>query len=187
MEDVSNPAYWKRRIETCPSNERHMSIYRTTKQNWIDIENNHKHILEQIIKPNESIIDCACGWGRLLSLLPKDWKGEYVGIDISPDFIRQAKLEYPRYAHSCYVGDLRDDLSRYILPLPTTDTHCHSISPRKLDWAILISIKPMIIRNMGMDVWNSMYNNIKKVADNILYLEYQVEDYNPTKYVTTQP
>lgn len=187
IQDISNPEYWKHRLETCPRDEKHMAIFRTTRDKWQAIEDNHRLILENNIGENESVFDCACAWGRLLSMMPSQWVGEYIGVDISPDFIRLAKSAYPRYAHNFYVGDLRQDLTQYLSPplMPYTDAltekidneslkHSLSIFPRKCDWAVLISVRPMVRRNMGGSVWDEMEKRIREVSNRILFLEYDL-------------
>lgn len=54
-------------------------------------------ILSEIgIGSNDSVIDIGCGFGDLLAYLQEHYTGiKYTGIDIVPEFISQAKEQYP--------------------------------------------------------------------------------------------
>jgi hypothetical protein len=40
----------------------------------------------------------------------------------------------------------------------------------------MISVRPMIVRNQGQDAWDAMEREIRKVARQLLYLEYDPFD-----------
>lgn len=47
--------------------------------------------------PDDSVADIGCGYGDLFNHLKESgWKGEYVGIDIVPGLIKEAKVKYPK-------------------------------------------------------------------------------------------
>jgi hypothetical protein len=169
---IERPDYWKRRLrEAQHSGMIHHSIYKCSLEQWHRIAERHRQILAELIQLEDSILDCGCGWGRLLELLPESWRGEYLGVDLSPDFIQLAKRRYLDPPPSAYplrkiefgVGDLRHDLPLLVNP------------KRKITWAVLISIRPMVIRNLGQEAWNEMEAEIRQVASRILYLEYDPE------------
>lgn len=58
------------------------------------------------INKNSSILDIGCGYGRTLETLYRDGFINLYGIDISPSFINQAKLNCPNA--KLYVGDCKD-------------------------------------------------------------------------------
>ena len=48
------------------------------------------------MRPDDSIIDIGCGYGDLYGYLrSKGWRGDYLGVDIVPDLIDEAKRRYP--------------------------------------------------------------------------------------------
>lgn len=163
-ERIFDTSYWQERLENANNfGELHRSIFLCPKSEWEKIEERHKEILRDLIKPTDSVLDVGCGYGRLLTLMPETWKGLYLGIDISVDFLMQARRNYPHQAFE--LMDARD---------------LHRIQPvnegYKFHWAILISIRPMVINNMGSEVWEQMEAEIRKKAHKILYLEYTADD-----------
>ena len=155
-EPINDPLYWKQRLVT--AQERHHSIFRCDKERWLRIEAKHRKILAETIHPEQTVLDAGCGYGRLLDLMPRDWRGYYQGIDLSPAFIDLARREHPRNAF--LVSDLR------MIPMLSGT----------FDWAILISIRPMVRRNLGDDEWGKMEMELKRVANRLLFLEYDEDD-----------
>jgi 2-polyprenyl-3-methyl-5-hydroxy-6-metoxy-1,4-benzoquinol methylase len=160
-EDILNASYWKQRLET--ATDRHQAIFRCDLARWRRIEEKHRQILARTIGNIDSILDAGCGWGRLLDLMPKHWYGSYIGIDISPDFIDLARNTYPRRVFR--QGDLAN-----LAP-------SNSLHPTvKYDWAICISMRPMIRRNLGDDYWDTIQYNLLAFTNRILFLEYDEQD-----------
>ena len=157
-EPINDPNYWARRLAVQGKDERHKAIFITSKENWDAIAEKHRMILARHIHPEHSVLDAGCAWGRLLDLMPTDWRGFYQGIDLSPDFIELARREYPQRAFR--VADMRQ------IPFLTGT----------FDFAVLISIRPMVKRNLGEDEWEKMEKELKRVARNLLVLEYDVND-----------
>jgi cyclopropane fatty-acyl-phospholipid synthase-like methyltransferase len=160
-EPILDPQYWKQRLDA--AHELHHAIFRCDKARWERIEDKHRLLLAEHIRPGQSVLDCGCGWGRLLTLLPNEWchdlHSHYLGIDLSPDFINLALAQYGITRRRRFqVADL--------LNLPVESKHWN------YDWAVLISIRPMIRRNLGDEAWDKMEKNIRKVANRLLYLEY---------------
>lgn len=157
-QDILNTHYWRRRLEEAPVDALHHAIFKCSTAKWRAIENKHREILNRTLPPSSHILDCGCGWGRLIELLPESWDGVYYGIDLSPEFVAKARKLYGESpTRQFHVGDLRD-LSRF--------------NGWKIDWAILISIRPMMKRNLGEDMWKQMEAEISRLASNLLYLEY---------------
>lgn len=157
-EQILSPNYWRQRLDEAPPRERHHAIFRCPLQLWQEIEVKHKEILARHIKPTDSILDVGCGWGRLLTLLPSAWKGNYMGVDISEDFIGLARVEHP--GRSFLRGNII--FSEGLL--------------QTADWAILVSFRPMIKRHLGDVYWERVEQAVRSNARKLLYLEYDVND-----------
>lgn len=159
-EPILDPNYWKIRMQTAA--QEHHAVFCAPHGMWESIANSHKSILLNTITKYESVIDVGCGWGRLLDLMP--WHvGQYLGIDLSPDFIDKARRSRP----GCRF------LVRNVLESPDLDSE-ETGRPYKFDWAVCISMRPMIINNLGEDSWNKMKEWISRHARRLLLLEYNV-------------
>lgn len=156
-EPVDSPAYWAERLAAArEKGELHQAVFICPGEKWKAIEAKHREILAKLIGPNDRILDAGCAWGRLLGLLPEKWQGTYLGIDLSPDFIKMARELYP---HRLFlVGDLRN--------LPD------HLPNKGFDWGILISIKPMVVGQMGQAAWEAMEQELRLVCNKLLFLEY---------------
>jgi SAM-dependent methyltransferase len=151
-EAINDPNYWKNRLAKAV--RLHHSVYRCTDDQWKAAEQRHMIELEKVVKPNSSILDVGCGYGRLLDLLPSDWQGDYLGIDISPDFLELARMSYPdrEFREMSMEG-------------------CENHIERKYDYGVLVSIRPMIIRYNGQEVWDRWEQSLLKVANELVFLE----------------
>lgn len=155
-EPILDPSYWRRRLEQAQAaGELHLSVFRCPLERWQRIEAKHREILAQLIGPTDSVLDAGCGYGRLLDLMPASWQGMYCGVDLSPDLIDLANRQHSDRIF--YVGDLRS------LPTP---------ADVRFTWAILISVRPMVRRNCGDEVWQQMEAELRRVARKLLFLEY---------------
>lgn len=159
-EMILSPDYWKGRLKVVQEAglPQHHAIFKIAEGAWRFIEEKHREILAYRIGPDQSVLDCGCGWGRLLTLMPANWKGDYLGIDISPDFIALAEKEHSDFLFK--VGDLRDAEALAM--------------GQQFDWAVMISIRPMVKRHTG--IWPECEAAIRKVAKKLLYLEYDPLD-----------
>jgi ubiquinone/menaquinone biosynthesis C-methylase UbiE len=162
-EPILSPLYWKNRLEHQGAVERHKAIFITSKMNWDAIAEKHRTILAQHIYPEHSVLDAGCAWGRLLGLMPIDWRGFYLGVDLSPDFIELAKQEHPD--RPFIVADLSD----------------LALRDNQFDWVVLISIRPMVKRNLGDEAWKQMEKELRRVSRRLLFLEYDVNDNGATE------
>lgn len=162
---VDTPEYWAERLAKArtlnPVNFHH-AVFKCSDMEWAAIEAEHRRLLGLLIRKTDTILDCGCGWGRLIDLLPKGWDGSYCGIDVSPEMIAEARSRYGWLSVTFKVADLRTAASL----VAHTD--------KRFDWAILVSVKPMIARHLGGAVWDEMEAEIRKAANRLLFLEYDV-------------
>lgn len=150
---IDDLSFWKKRIETATSE--HYSVYVVHEAGWKKIFEKHCEIISKHIPKDANVLDAGCGYGRMSQLFTPL---NYTGIDFSPDFIARAKNKYPAYAFE--VQDLKK------LPYERG----------QFDWAILVSIKKMVIDNLGEAEWEKMEKQVRKVAKNVLVLEYEEPD-----------
>jgi len=151
MEPILDPAYWKERLDTAA--QLHHAIMKCPLEKWQRIEAKHREILKRVVQPDDRVLDAGAGYGRLLTLMPDHWRGPYHGVDLSPDFIAKAKADYPE--RDFRVGSIMDRID---------------VPP--CDLAVLISIRPMIVRNLSQEAWEMAEVNLQLVAKRLLFLEY---------------
>ena len=150
MRELDDIGFWKKRIDG--ETEIHKTVYVVAKVGWDRIEAYNKKIVQK--ETSGKILDAGCGYGRM-----SEWVKDYTGIDFSPDFIALAQKRYPD--KKFVIGDLRK--------LPFKD--------REFDWAVCISIKNMIQRYVGLEDWDLMEKELKRVAKKVLILEYISDEY----------
>lgn len=164
-EPIFDPSYWKKRLQDAPDTNPHHAIMICDIDRWKKAEEIHRKILKSHINPNDNILDVGCAWGRLLHLMPTTWRGDYLGIDLSPEFIAKAKDEHPDCDFAVRnVLEIEKELKAQSTQL--------GIARPRFDWAICVSIRDMVITNLGEAAWNYMLVEIKKVAEQVLILEY---------------
>lgn len=158
--------FWKERLsKAIARGQVHRAVFETNGGAWQAIEDKHVEILKRHVKSDTSILDAGCGWGRLLTMLPEGWEGRYLGIDLSHMFIDVARSSFIGKHFVC--RDLREPIPRaYVARDGST------IDTSQFDLCILVSMRPMVIRNAGGEVWDLMEKNIRERCDRILYLEY---------------
>jgi ubiquinone/menaquinone biosynthesis C-methylase UbiE len=145
---VDRLEFWKERIDTAQKD--HYSVYVTGHDDWNRINEAHRDIFDKEIQPNESVLDAGCGYGRWAQRF-----NNYMGVDFSPDFIAKARKE--NHDKLFMVANLKE--------LPFSD--------KTFDVAFCVSIKKMIIDNLGEDEWFHMEQELKRVAKKVLLLEYE--------------
>lgn len=151
MKPVNKLSFWKHRIDNAPKPR--YSVYISSDEDWNRLNKAHKEILTPYRE--KKVLDAGCGYGRWASFFEN-----YTGVDFSPDFIAQAEEMYPN--KQFIQADLKD--------LPLEDN--------EFDMAFCVSIKEMIIGNLGGAEWEKMERELKRVAKEVLILEYT----EPEKY-----
>ena len=139
--NFSDPEFWEKRIKE--SSKWEDAIQGGV--DWEEVNKYHKEILKQV---SGKVLDVGCGYGRIIDLLPKDI--DYTGIDISPDFIAEARKRYPN--HKFILGDIRK--------IDFED---------KFDWAIVISMGGYPQEKVSEFYWE-LERELTKIAKKILVL-----------------
>jgi SAM-dependent methyltransferase len=148
MNPVTQDSFWAERLAKAKNNYK-FSVYETSDMDWYEINRAHKHLFNEW-KVNGKVLDAACGFGRLAEEFE-----DYTGVDISQTFINKAKELYPEKNFLC--ADIHEGL-------PFKD--------HGFDWAICVSLKEMLIREMGEEYWSKCLRELKRVAKKVLILEY---------------
>lgn len=149
MKPVTTEEFWKQRIiDSKNYGDIHHSVYISTNSLWERIAKAH----QEILKPyqDKKVLDAGCGYGRA-----SQWFNDYTGVDLSPDLLAKAREFYPD----------KKFIQARLEKLPFKD--------KEFDMAFCISIKAMIIGNLGEAVWQPMEEEIKRVAKEVLILEYE--------------
>ncbi len=68
--------------------------------NWKELSEIERHCLDLFLKDGDAVLDLGCGVGRIPRLLGSRM-GRYLGIDCSPQMVREAKRLNPRYEFWC--------------------------------------------------------------------------------------
>lgn len=152
MKPIDKHSFWKERIDNAQLE--HYSVYICPESTWEHIGKTHKDILAKTV--SGKVLDAGCGYGRA-----SEWIDDYTGVDFSPDFISKAKQKYPNKTF------LQADLKA----LPFKD--------KEFDWSFCISMKAMVVGQMGIEEWQKMEDELKRVSKKVLLLEYT----NPEEYI----
>lgn len=146
---VDKEEFWKERIERAKKSKEHYSVYITDENDWKRLNKDHEETFKREIKQGDRVLDAGSGYGR-----SSVYFDNYVGVDFSPDFVELAQEKYPD--KEFWVADLKD--------LPFKD--------QEFDVAFCVSVKEMIIANLGNEAWEKMEKELKRVSKKLLILEY---------------
>ena len=153
-EPIFVPSYWERRLAAGIDRERiHTAVWEIPLDAWKEMHEQHTAFISRHVLPTESVLDAACGWGRLISVMPTWWRGRYAGVDITPLMVQMAKLNYPDIDFR--VIDLR-------APLPAEESY---------DWAICVGLRDMVLQNAGGEAWDTIERHLQRACKKIMCLE----------------
>lgn len=158
---VFDPAYWRERLRT--AGVLHHAIYVCSDAEWQRGEEWHRAFLAKHIRPMDSVLDVGCGWGRLLRLMPKNWEGQYVGVDLSKDLLALVSEHCRR--NPCFEF-IEADARNLSQALPCG----------QFDWAVMISFRSMIQREAGAEAWAKVESEVRQCARKLMYLEYREQE-----------
>lgn len=113
-ENMAKPEYWQMRLRRAVK-----PIYAIgVGFDWDIINKEHRRIIGDHIKSDDTVLDIGCGIGRTAEWFTSK---QYLGIDFVPEFIDIAKKQHPN--HKFRVWDAREKLEG------------------KWDWGLMISVK----------------------------------------------
>ncbi len=158
---VWDPAFWRARLRQVPPDQRYKAVYHTTIDDWQACEKTHRRILAERVMTNDSILEVGCAWGRLLDLMPDGWRGQYFGLDLSPDFIALAREERRNPAWTFACGRAEDVLQ--------------TIAAKSYDVGVCVSIKGMLKREGQRGIWDRIATQLKRCCRTVLILEYDAD------------
>jgi ubiquinone/menaquinone biosynthesis C-methylase UbiE len=150
--EIDKLEFWKKRIEDAKQGREHYSVYITKDEHWKLINEVHNELLKELVPEGSRVLDAGCGYGRTSERFDRE---HYTGVDFSPDFIEIAKRKYPD--KNFVVSDLKK------LPFKKGE----------FDFAVCVSIRKMIVDNLGQEEWDKMQKELKRVAKKVLILEYE--------------
>jgi SAM-dependent methyltransferase len=160
---VTSPEFWRQRLLHHRGDIRR-ALWSEPDTIWDQMEEDHRINLQQVVRPHWSILDCGCGAGRLLELMPDGWHGNYLGVDISPELIALARKTHPQRRFLCA------DLSGLRRFLQMAD---EGLIGRlcKFDLAVCVMLRHMLATHVGKSYWQQVSAEIQSVSRRMLVLE----------------
>lgn len=158
---VDRESFWQERLHrakvTTPG-QTYRVAYDVSPEEWNHIERTHSEILQNMFSPfrRSRVLDAGCGIGLLLKILPESV--EYTGVDWSETLIKEARNQFPTKEFA--VEKLNN------LPFPR----------RFFDLAICRSLEGMVKDNLGWGAWREIENELMRVADHVVLLNYSEPD-----------
>lgn len=149
---VDDTEFWKQRLEDAKRHENlSESVYQVSQYEMGKIDTAHKKLLEDLISSGQKVLDAGCGYGRNAEWFDPE---NYVGVDFSPDFIREARILHPEYKF----------IQANLKKLP--------FKRHEFDVALCISVRHMIKYYLGDKEWEEMEKELRYVAKHLIFLEY---------------
>jgi len=148
---VNKEEFWRERLNNSAKLEH--SVYITSEKDWNFINKTHLELLMPY--QYKKVLDAGCGYGRWSELF-----SDYTGTDFSSDFINKAIELHPD----------KKFVKANMKKLPFKDD--------EFDLSFCVSIKDMIVDNLGEVEWAKMFEELKRVSKKVMILEYT----NPDEY-----
>lgn len=134
--DFCDRSFWERRLKEHGTFERAVQNV-----HWNEVNPEQAKIFNQFVSGN--VLDVGCGYGRAIPLLKTDV--DYIGIEITPAFIEEAKARYPS--------------NRFLLQ----DARKMTFDDNSFDWGLAIGIADSIY-------WPEIKKEMQRVCKKILIL-----------------
>lgn len=155
---IFDPEFWRKRMAAA-TNLRDAVYSGAGDGKWEEMDDLWRKALARNLAADTAVLDVGCGYGRLLDLMPSHWRGWYLGVDISPEFIDLAR----KGRHSDRTFEVHDFRNRaYRLE-------------GGFDLAICGMLRGMI-RGREPEAWPAIEENIRRCAKNVVYLEVDGEE-----------
>lgn len=152
VNNVTDPQFWRDRLSTCGGDLQRAMFTGSSDEFSAAHADQMRQLHRAGIRPTDSILDVGCGYGRLMTLMPAEWMGEYVGIDVSPDLIALARILYPARRFEVMSGDR----------MPFVD--------QKFDVAVAVWLRTMLVENGRLDVWQRVELEMRRVARRVIVI-----------------
>lgn len=154
---VLDKGFWRGRYKNAQKlgpKHHHKAVYDISDEVWDRIQLEHGEILQKFFHPyiKTSVLDAGCGMGHLAEILPDNIN--YIGVDISPEFVTHAQRSHPNRTFE--VGDISH------LRFPD-----HSF-----DLCICRSVRSMIVANYGDCAWRPIEKELLRVSNRLITLDY---------------
>ena len=154
-----NDIYWNNRIEHAKQEgEPHRVAYDVSLEQWTQIQETHRQILQRWIKSGSRLLDAGCGDGSLVGILPSQDLA-YTGVDTSRVIVNYAGHQHPRR---------RFTYSFSLQRLPFHDD--------EFDLAVCRSLDGTVKDHQGFAVWRKIETELLRVAGRLLVLGYGEPD-----------
>lgn len=148
--NVTDPRFWRDRLSTCGGDLQRAMFTGSSDEFAAAHADQMRQLHKAGIRPTDSVLDVGCGYGRLLTLMPADWAGDYVGIDVSPDLVAIARILYPTRRFEVAHGDR----------MPFVD--------ERFDVAVAVWLRTMLMDNGKLDVWQRVELEMCRVARRVV-------------------
>jgi SAM-dependent methyltransferase len=113
------------------------------------------------LKLSDSIVDIGCGFGDFYGYMTsKGWRGDYLGIDIVPELIDEAKRRYPNARFS--VQDIQEQRIPKIFDWCIS---CHALSSDTAEKPFLSHFEEMINLMWAACNRGLVFNMLSPLAD----------------------
>ena len=142
--DVYNPNFWKKRVSEAIARDRlHEAVFFASEGQFLEHTVGKRDFLIRTIRKTETVLEIGCGYGRFHDLYP-EYRGRYLGIDISPDLIEQARIRHPD--QTFMVADMQTfDASKY-------------------DWVVAMGVRNMVRNFISEKAWENIEEKYRKVC-----------------------
>lgn len=151
--------FWRERIRHAKHNRMDIGQAVNNGFDYTIIDPVHEEIINQFVKPSDSVLEVGCGIGRSASFFPVSG---YLGLDFVPEFVDEAKKRNPTRRFEVY------DMTR--LPLPFSD--------KAFDLVVGVSFQVVVKPVIGDQAWEALLTELKRVSKRgVLFVEFA--NHNP--------